>query len=392
MSCESGVAANVVAHHLRRATLGVSYTKQEDSTLTLSKSNHDTTHVDRTLEAAIHIGLAILLVVSCLTIVRPFIPLLAWGIIIAVAAYPAFQKLQSALGNRRILAATLFTLLLLALLIIPVILLGETLVEGVQILSAHVKDGSLVIPPPPARVQTWPIIGGRLNTLWTLASTDLSGVFTKFLPQIKAAVPSVLSVSAGIGLTAVQFALAIVVAGAFLGNSQAAYQATCSLCNRFFAEKGQEIQQLIGSTIRSVTTGILGVAFIQSVLAGIGFLVVGLPGAGLWAVVFLIGAVLQVGTLVLIPAVIYVFATSSLTKAVIFLIWCLVVAMMDNVLKPILLGRGVAVPIIVVFLGAIGGFVALGLIGLFIGAIVLSVGYKLFLAWLDKTPTAAQET
>jgi predicted PurR-regulated permease PerM len=147
----------------------------------------------------------------------------------------------------------------------------------------------------------------------------------------------------------------------------------------------------MGATIRSVTTGILGVAFIQSVFAGLGFLAVGLPGAGLWSVVFLIAAVLQVGMLVLIPAVIYVFAVSSVMKAVIFLIWCAIVGLMDNVLKPILLGRGVAVPIIVVFLGAIGGFVTLGIIGLFIGAIVLSVGYKLFLAWINEGSPANHE-
>jgi predicted PurR-regulated permease PerM len=140
-----------------------------------------------------------------------------------------------------------------------------------------------------------------------------------------------------------------------------------------------------------VTTGILGVAFIQSVLAGLGFLVVGLPGAGLWALVFLIAAMLQVGMLVLIPAVVYVFAVSTITKAVIFLIWCAIVGLSDNVLKPVLLGRGVAVPIVVVFLGAIGGFVTLGIIGLFVGAIVLSVGYKLFLAWINEGAPANQE-
>jgi predicted PurR-regulated permease PerM len=121
------------------------------------------------------------------------------------------------------------------------------------------------------------------------------------------------------------------------------------------------------------------------VFASVGFLVVGLPAAGVWAVIFLVAAVLQVGALVLIPAIIYVFAVATTTKAVIFLIWCIVIALMDNVLKPILLGRGVAVPIAVVFLGAIGGFVAMGIIGLFVGAIVLSVGYKLFLAWLNGT-------
>ena len=122
---------------------------------------------------------------------------------------------------------------------------------------------------------------------------------------------------------------------------------------------------------------------IQSLLAGLGFLAVRLPGAGLWALLFLIAAVLQMASLALIPAVIYVFATTSAAKAVAFLIWCIVVALIDNVLKPLLLGRGVPVPITVVFLGAIGGFLATGIIGLFVGPIVLSVGYKLFLAWLD---------
>jgi len=145
---------------------------------------------------------------------------------------------------------------------------------------------------------------------------------------------------------------------------------------------------IAGSTIRSVTTGILGVALIQTVCAGLGFLLVGLPGAGLWAVIFLIAAVLQVGALVLVPAVLYVFAIATTTKAVVFLIWCIIVALMDNVLKPLLLGRGVAVPIAVVFLGAIGGFVAMGIIGLFVGAIVLSVGYKLFLAWIEGRAAA----
>jgi predicted PurR-regulated permease PerM len=126
------------------------------------------------------------------------------------------------------------------------------------------------------------------------------------------------------------------------------------------------------------------VALIQSLFAGLGFLVVRLPGAGLWALLFFIFAVLQVGAVALIPIVIYVFATTGTTKAVVFLIWCIFVGLMDNVLKPLLLGRGVPVPIVVVFLGAIGGFLAMGIIGLFVGAIVLSVGYKLFLAWLDE--------
>ena len=283
------------------------------------------------------------------------------------------------------LAAALFTLLLLAILILPVVLLAESMVEGVQTLTAHLKSGSGIIPPPPPSVETWPVIGAPLKSTWDLASRDVSELARRFAPQIKAALPGLLSASAGAGVTLLQLLLSILLSGVLLANGQAAYELTRRLANRFFGERGPEFQQLVGSTIRSVTTGILGVAIIQTGFAALGFVVVGLPGAGLWAVIFLVAAVLQVGVLVLIPAVIYAFVIASTTKAVIFLIWCIIVALMDNILKPILLGRGVAVPIAVVFLGAIGGFVAMGIIGLFVGAIVLSVGYKLFLAWLEGT-------
>jgi predicted PurR-regulated permease PerM len=212
------------------------------------------------------------------------------------------------------------------------------------------------------------------------------------MPQVKAMVPRLVSASADLGLTALQFVLSILVAGVLLAKAKAGTAAASSLFNRLFGNKGSEFEELTGSTIRSVTTGILGVAVIQSFFATLGFVFVGLPGAGVWAIAFLIAAVLQLGVLVLVPAVIYVFAVASMTKAVIFLVWCAVVGLMDNVLKPMLLGRGVAVPVAVIFLGAIGGFVAMGLIGLFIGAIVLSVGYRLFLAWLENGDAAVQRT
>jgi predicted PurR-regulated permease PerM len=352
----------------------------------------DKSRVRFALESSIHVGLAILLAASCLLILYPFLPLLTWGVLIAVSAYPAFKKLQSALGGRGTLSAVLFTVVLLAALIVPVILLAESLVDAIQTTATRFKEGSLIIPPPPANVASWPIIGAPLNRLWVSASTDLTALIHSLTPQLKTIVPGVFSASAGLGLTVLQFALAIVVSGVLLANAQHAYEVTCSLCNRLFGDKGSEVQQLMGATIRSVTTGILGVAVIQTFFAGLGFLLFGLPGAGLWTVVFLIAAVLQVGALVLVPAVIYMFTMAGTTKAVIFLVWCLVVALMDNILKPLLLGRGVAVPIAVVFLGAIGGFVTFGLIGLFIGAVLLSVGYKLFLAWLQEGSVIAQES
>jgi predicted PurR-regulated permease PerM len=343
-------------------------------------------YVNRAVEASIYIGLAIILAASCLLILRPFLPLLTWGIIIAVAAYPGFGKLQAMLGGRQILAAAFCTLILLAVVILPAVLLAQGLGHGIQVATAHLRDGTFIVPPPPPTVGNWPIIGARLERTWTLASQNLTAAVRSFAPQIKAGLLGLLSASAGIGLAVLQLLLSILVAGILLAHAPAAYELTCSLFSRVFGDQGPEFQQLIGATIRSVTFGILGVAVIQSVFAALGFLVVGLPAAGLWTVIFVFAAVLQAGALVLIPAVIYVFATASITKAVIFLIWCIIVGVMDNILKPLLLGRGVAVPVVVVFMGAIGGFVAMGIIGLFVGAIVMSVGYRLALAWLNRGP------
>jgi len=353
----------------------------------IEQAPHTRAYVSRAVEIAIHIGLIVLLAVACLLILYPFIPLVTWGIIIAVAVYPAFQKLQKVMAGRGVLAAVLFTLVLLALVIVPAVLLGKSLIEGVQAVTAKFRAGVGIIPPPPTGVESWPIIGKPLNSLWSLASRDLSEAIRRFGPQIKAALPGVLSASAGFGLTVLQLLLSIIVSGVLLANAQAAYEVTRSLANRLFGEKGPEFQQLVGKTIRSITFGILGVALIQSVFAALGFFVVGLPAAGLWSVIFLFAAVLQAGGLLLIPALIYVFAMASTTKAVIFLIWCIFVGLLDNVLKPMLLGRGVAVPMAVIFLGAFGGFVAMGIIGLFIGAVVLSVGYKLFIVWLEGDAT-----
>jgi predicted PurR-regulated permease PerM len=348
----------------------------------------DRVQVNQALEVFIQIGLAALLVVGCLLILRPFIPLIMWGIIIAIASYPTFQKLQRVLRGRGGLAAILWTLLLLAVLILPIFLLAQSLVEGIRPLAMRLKDGTLTVPPPPATIEHWPIIGAPLSRAWSMASTNFADAVARLAPQIKSVLPGILSASAGIGFTVLQFFLSVLVSGVLLGNARAAAEVTRSLANRLFGDRGPEFEQLVGATIRSVTFGILGVALIQSALGVIGFLVMGLPGASVWAVIFLFAAVLQVGGLVLIPAVIYAFATATTAKAVIFLVWCVFVGVIDNVLKPLLLGRGVAVPVTVVFLGAIGGFVAMGIIGLFVGAIVLSVGYKLFLAWIDGSVAA----
>jgi predicted PurR-regulated permease PerM len=350
--------------------------------VTSDQPEPDKAYVNRALEVSIHICLFVLLAAACLLILRPFIALAIWGLIISIAGYPGYCKLQKLLGGRGGLASALFTVLLLTVLIVPITLLAQSLIDGFQSLAVRLHNETLTIPAP-LNIATWLLLGKPLSDLWSLASNNLSAALQSLAPQLKAAGSGLLLGAAGVGVGALQFFVSIVVAGFLLANSSQCARVSRGLAIHLFGNKGPDFEALVGATVRSVTNGILGVALIQSLLASLGFLVVRLPGAGLWALVFLVAAVLQVGALVLIPAVVYVFATAGTAKAVAFLIWCIVVALIDNVLKPLLLGRGVPVPIVVVFLGAIGGFMAMGIVGLFVGPILLSVGYKLFLAWLS---------
>lgn len=352
--------------------------------MTSDQTAPDKAYLNRALEISIHIGLFVLLAVACILILSPFIGVVVWGLIISIACYPRYCKLQSLLGGRGGLAAIFFTVFLLTVFIIPIALLAKTMVDGFQALAVHLHDGTLTIPPPPPNIANWPIIGKPLSDIWNLGSNNFSAALQSLAPQLKEVANRLLPAAAGVGFGALEFFASIMVAGFLLANASPCARVSRNLAIRLLGNKGPEFEALAAATVRSVTTGILGVALIQSLAAGLGFLMVRLPAAGLWALVFLVAAVLQVGALVLVPVVIYVFATAGTAKAVVFMVWCIVVGLMDNFLKPLLLGRGVPVPIVVVFLGVIGGFVAIGITGLFVGPIVLSVGYKLFLAWLDQ--------
>jgi predicted PurR-regulated permease PerM len=352
----------------------------------------DKIFVRRAVEAAIRIGLVALLVAWCFQIVRPFIVPVVWGIIIAVAAHPGYRRLESILGGRRTIAATLFTLLMLILLIGPTVMLAGTLVESAQGLAADLIDGTLSIPAPPDSIGSWPIIGEPLERFWRLASVNLGTALAEIRPQIAAFGRWLLATGAELGLSILQFVLAIIIAGVLLAHAQGGGQTARAIATRLAGERGADYAELGQSTVRSVARGILGVALIQSLLAGLGFLAVGVPGAGLLALVCLLLAVVQIGPIVvLIGTVIYVFSTADIFTAVIFLIWSIFVGLLDNVLKPVLLGRGVKVPMVVIFVGAIGGFLASGIIGLFVGSVILGLSFTLFKAWLAEPPQPSEE-
>ena len=358
---------------------------EERSMNTSNQPSNDKLYVTRALEASINIGLVGLVLFWCFRIGRPFLETIVWGIIIAVAIHPIHDRLKSALGGRGRLAATLITLLALILLFVPTYLLSESLIDTMQEYSAQLDDGTLRVPPPAESVRSWPVVGEPIYKFWSLGSNNLGAVLSKMAPQLKKYGIRLLSTAAEAGVGMLMSVVSIIIAGVLLANADGGRQAAHAFAKRVAGERGAKAVELAGATVRSVAVGILGVALIQTFLAGIGFLVVGVPGAGLWAFLVLILAVVQLPTILILgPIIVYVFSTSSTAIAVVFAIWSILVGMSDAFLKPLLMGRGVDVPMLIIFIGAIGGFVASGIIGLFVGAIIFALGYKLFLLWLNE--------
>jgi predicted PurR-regulated permease PerM len=345
------------------------------------------------LRLVIRIGVVVFLLGWCFSIVRPFLGILIWAIIIAVAAYQPFASLQRLCGDRGRVAAAIFVALGLGLILLPTYLLADTLFAGVRALAADLADGALTVPGPPASVAGWPMIGEPLHRLWALASSNLHEALAELGPQLTAIGQWTLGFARNLTLGMLQFVIAIFIAAAMLANAASGEQLAGRVATGLGGATGPRYTTLAVQTIRSVTKGILGVALIQSTAAGLGFLAIGLPAAGLLAFVCLILAIVQIGpALVLIPAVIYGFTAFPTTTAVMFAIWCGFVGVLDNILKPILLGRGVALPMSVIFIGAIGGFLAYGILGLFVGPVVLALGYTAISAWLADIRDAPATT
>ena len=345
------------------------------------------------LESAIHIGLIAFLVWWCLLIVRPFLVPVLWAIIIANAVYPFYRKLENGLGGRSKLMATLFTLVAIVLLMVPTVMLFGSLIDSLKELSAGLKNGTLTIPLPTDSVATWPVIGKSVYKFWHSASVNLHATLLRFSPQLKEIAGGLLSSGAGLALGVIQFVISIIIAGVFLAKAKDCHTISIKIFRSVAGERGEEFVDLSSATIRSVAQGVLGVAIIQSLLAGAGMLIVGVPGAGFWAFLVLLLAVVQVPPILVIgPVIFYVFSVSSPTAAVIFAIWGVFVSISDSFLKPLLLGRGVQIPMLVILIGAIGGMMLSGIIGLFVGAVALSIGFKLFQTWLDKEVQVEPET
>ena len=348
----------------------------------MSKDNSK--YVKIAIDLILKVGALFLVVYLCFRILQPFLGMLLWGLIIAIILFPAFMYIRRMLGNRNKVSSILLTVLALSILVLPSIWLVNQLVEGVKFLAGNIQAGDLSIPPPSESVADWPVIGNWLYEHWLDLSDNTGESLRGFLPEILSWGEKTLGALANTGLGILHFAASIIIAGIFLVFFEKGSESGKQIFKKVVGERGEEFLEISLQTIRNVATGVLGVAVIQTTLMGLGLILSNVPLAAVWIVLILVMTIAQIPVLLFnIPLIIYLFAFGDPLPAVLWTLYFLVMGMLDNVLKPLIMGKGSKVPMLVIFLGALGGFMAFGFIGLFLGSIVLSLAYTIYLTWVN---------
>lgn len=337
------------------------------------------------IDAFIKIAAIAILLYWCFSILRPFILLVVWGGIIATALYPvvSWGHNKFRISKGKVSGGLAFVGVLL--LLVPLIALSTGLyTSGSELISGY-QDGTISIPKPAASMADWPVIGEKAYAFGVQVSSNLESVLLKYGEEVKAIAGQLASLAGSLGGGFIQFIISTIIAGVFMANADKCERAFIVIADRLTGEHGEALTTLSKKTVRSVVQGVIGVAVIQSMMAGLGMAFAGVPAIGLWMLLVMLVAITQLPPiLALLPVIFYVFSVDTTTTAVIFLIWCIIVSGSDAILKPMLLSRGSNIPMLVILLGALGGMAMSGIVGLFVGAVVLSLTYQLFTVWLDS--------
>lgn len=343
--------------------------------------------VARFLDMFIKFGLVLALGSFCFTVFSPFMNMMLWALILAVTLYPLHQRVAARLGGKQGRTSTLLTLLAIVLLVVPTVAMFSSLGDSISVLVDKVNNDTLVIPAPSAEIANIPLIGTKLHALWTKASMDLSSFIVSYKPQLGELTKRALGLLASMGGDLLGFVFSFIVAGIIMAFGASGANSADRIFMRITNEKkGLELTKLCTSTIRAVAMGVIGVAFIQALLAGIIMSIAGIPAVGVLFVLALILGIAQVPVLLVTgPVIAYMWMSGDhgTLLNIVYTVLLVVAGMADNVLKPLLLGRGVDAPMPVVLLGALGGMATNGILGMFIGATMLSIGYLIFMAWVD---------
>jgi len=338
-------------------------------------------------EILVRVGIIAALVYLSVHVFSPFLGLVLWGLILAVTLYPMHQRLAAKLGGRQGRAATVLVLAGLLLIGGPTLLLGMSFADHVSTVHTALQNDTLQVPPPPASVEGWPLIGEKLYAAWNKAAHNLPALLQDMAPQLAEFSKKMLAMVASTAGGIFVFLGSLIIAGIMMAYGKSGAEAMSRIiCRLAGKEKGPGLYTLSTATIRSVSMGVVGVAFIQALLLGLGFMAAGIPAAGVLAILVLILGILQVpATVLTLPVIGYIWwSGDSTVMNVVWTVYLLVAGMADNVLKPLLLGRGVDAPMPIILLGALGGMVAAGLIGLFVGAVILALGYVIFMSWVAE--------
>ena len=339
-------------------------------------------------DSLIQVILIVILAVLCFRVVSPFLDLMVWGLILSIATYPMHQYIAKWLGGRQGLGATLIVLVACPLIATPLYLLAGSFADDVREMQSTYEANELQIKQPKPEVADWPVIGERVHSAWSQAAEDLPAFLEERAEQVdKARMLLVQGAKRTISITLL-FVGAFIVAGIMMAYGESGSNAILRMFGRISGPVlGEQLQRLTVKTVRSVVTGVLGVAFFQALLFGIGCLMAGFPAAGLMAlIVFFMGIFQLSGIFFALPAIIYLWMSgdASATENILLTVYFVISGLADNVLKPLLLARGVDVPMPVILIGALGGMVAGGFVGLFIGAVVLAIGYRILMRWIDE--------
>ena len=345
---------------------------------------------DDVIQLVIRLGLLALLLFWAFLIIRPFVPILTWSIVLAVALYPVFMLLSRLLGGRPKLAATIITIINLGIVIGPATWLGLNAVDGLKEFAGNLSAGNLAVPSPPETVKTWPLIGPQLYERWDQASNNIRAALREVAPHLKPVAAALFALAGSVGVGTLKFLLSVALAGVLFPYASQLVAGGRSFLSRIVPEQSEHFLELAGATIRAVSQGVIGVAIIQALLAGIGFKLAGIPSAGLLAFAVLLLTIVQIGgAVVMFPVIIWIWFDKEFTTALLLTLFLGIVGVLDNVLKPLVMGRGLTTPTLVIFVGVIGGTLVHGLVGLFIGPIILSLAWELTVAWIRADHTSA---
>lgn len=338
-------------------------------------------------DAMIRFSVIAVLAILCVRVFSPFLNILLWGLILAIMLYPLHQRLAKRLKDRQGRTATLMVVTGCLLLGVPLGLLGNSIVTEIHDVRTAYESNSLTIPEPDTKVAEWPIIGEKLYKVWNEAATNIPKFLKNYEEQIKKIGARFVSAAGNAFGSAFLFLGALIIAGIMMAWGKPGGNAMQRILNRVAGPvKGPQLQKLSVATVRSVATGVLGVALIQALLFGIGFILASVPAAGLLALIVMFICIIQLPAIIVaVPAIIYIWSAgdASTTANIFYSIYFVFAGISDNVLKPMLLGRGVDVPMPIILIGAIGGMIATGFIGLFLGAVLLAIGYQIFMVWID---------